>query len=74
MREQSFLNAGIRIVLTDARDPENVLESDFHYEGGVSSFVEYINKKGGRSDTFGGHALYFRCAGWKCDGGNCHAV
>lgn len=45
MREQSFLNAGIRIVLTDARDPENVLESDFHYEGGVSSFVEYINKK-----------------------------
>ncbi|WP_283243077.1 DNA topoisomerase (ATP-hydrolyzing) subunit B [Yeguia hominis] len=45
LREQSFLNAGIRIVLTDTRDPENILESDFHYEGGVSSFVDYINKK-----------------------------
>ena len=45
LREQAFLNAGVNIVLTDERDPENLRSEQFHYEGGVSSFVEYLNKK-----------------------------
>ncbi len=45
LREQAFLNAGVRIVLADERDPENRREDDFMYNGGISSFVEYINKK-----------------------------
>ena len=45
LREQAFLNAGVRIVLADERDPENRREDDFIYTGGIRSFVEYINKK-----------------------------
>ena len=43
LRELAFLNTGIRVVLTDERqEPAKVF--DFHYEGGVSQFVEHINK------------------------------
>ena len=45
LREQAFLNAGVHIELIDERDPENIQSEDFCYEGGVSSFVEYIHKK-----------------------------
>ena len=45
LREQAFLNAGIHISLTDERDSENIISDNFCYEGGVSSFVEYIHKK-----------------------------
>ncbi|MCR5636388.1 MAG: DNA topoisomerase (ATP-hydrolyzing) subunit B [Clostridiales bacterium] len=45
LREQAFLNAGIHIELRDERDPENIIKKDFLYEGGISSFVEYLHKK-----------------------------
>ena len=45
LREQAFLNAGVRIVLSDERDPENPVSNEFRYEGGIRSFVEYIHKK-----------------------------
>ncbi|MBQ9038873.1 MAG: DNA topoisomerase (ATP-hydrolyzing) subunit B [Clostridia bacterium] len=42
-REMAFLNAGIRIVLTDDRGETPVVR-EFHYEGGIVSFVEYLNR------------------------------
>lgn len=45
LREQAFLNAGVNIELKDERDPENIIKSNFCYEGGIKSFVEYIHKR-----------------------------
>lgn len=45
LREQAFLNAGIHIQISDERDPDNIVCENFCYEGGISSFVEYLNKK-----------------------------
>lgn len=47
LREQAFLNAGLKITLTDRRDAENVVEKVFCYEGGISSFVDFMNKTRG---------------------------
>ncbi|MBR6763326.1 MAG: DNA topoisomerase (ATP-hydrolyzing) subunit B [Clostridia bacterium] len=43
LREAAFLTAGLRITLTDLRNPEEVEQDSFYYEGGVASFVEYLN-------------------------------
>lgn len=44
LREQAFLNAGVHIELRDER-PEEIISKNFVYEGGISSFVEFLNKK-----------------------------
>ncbi len=44
LREEAFLNGGVRITFTDKRGDEVVRES-MCYEGGISSFVEYLQKK-----------------------------
>ena len=49
LREQAFLNAGLSITLSDLRsnDPEEQESEEFCYEGGIRSFVEYINTSRG---------------------------
>jgi len=44
LREEAFLNAALRITLSDERGDEEVKES-MYYEGGIRSFVEHIHKK-----------------------------
>ena len=44
LREQAFLNAGLKIIFTDKRDPENEQGETLHYEGGIRQFVEHIHK------------------------------
>ena len=41
LRELAFLNSGIRINIEDERSDE---KKEFHYEGGLTSFVEYLNR------------------------------
>ena len=46
LREQAFLNGGVNICLRDERAPQEdgtYRENDLMYEGGIKSFVEYIN-------------------------------
>lgn len=43
MREQAFLNAGVRILMADRR-PGHMAEEDMHYEGGIKEFVTFINQ------------------------------
>ena len=44
LREIAFLTKGLKITLEDTRDPENIKKSEFCYEGGLISFVEFLNK------------------------------
>jgi len=49
LREQAFLNAGVRIIFRDERGleaggkNEEIIENDLHYAGGIKTFVEYLN-------------------------------
>ena len=43
-REIAFLNKGLHITIEDQRDEENLKKSEFCFEGGLNSFVEYLNQ------------------------------
>lgn len=43
LREMAFLNKGLKITIKDER-PEEEVYNEFHYEGGLVSFVEFLNK------------------------------
>ena len=47
LREQAFLNAGIRIVFSDKRNEAEPRTEVLHYEGGIRQFVEYLHQKRG---------------------------
>ena len=47
LREQAFLNAGIKIIFTDKRNESELVGETLHYEGGIRQFVEHIHKTRG---------------------------
>ena len=53
LRELAFLNKGVRIIISDERDSK---ESDYCFEGGIISFVKYLNKN---KNTLHPEPIYF---------------
>ncbi len=47
LREQAFLNGGILINFSDERDSENIRSKNLKYDGGIISYVEWLQKKRG---------------------------
>jgi DNA gyrase subunit B len=43
-RQQAYLTKGIRIDFYDQRDEENSMEYHFYFEGGIVSYLKYMNK------------------------------
>ena len=43
VRELAFLNKGLKLTITDYREEEPIVKT-FHYEGGIKSYVEHLNK------------------------------
>ena len=57
LREQAFLNAGIKIVFSDRRDPNEIKGETLHYEGGIRQFVEHIHQTRGY-EAISGDVIY----------------
>ena len=59
LREQAFLNAGIRVVLTDLRSDSYTKDrqEDLCFEGGIKSYVEYI-LSGTKKESLNNEVIY----------------
>ncbi|MBD5160031.1 MAG: DNA topoisomerase (ATP-hydrolyzing) subunit B [Ruminococcus sp.] len=57
LREQAFLNAGLKINFTDSRH-ENIFSETMYYEGGIKQFVEHIHEARGL-ESLSGNVIYF---------------
>lgn len=42
LKELAYLNTGLKIILTDERDSENIKREEFHFEGGIKDFVNEL--------------------------------
>src|SRR3954451_6885074 len=58
LRETAYLTKGLRITLTDERGEGRKVE--FHYEGGIRDFVDYLNQN---KDPIGKKVIYFEIEG-----------
>ena len=60
LREQAFLNAGIRVILKDLRSDADLPDrsDDFKYDGGIKSYVEFI-LEGMKKDKINKDVIYF---------------
>ncbi len=58
MREQAFLNAGLKIEIEDKRHPEEDRHEVLCYEGGIRQFIEHIHKTRGL-DPLSDQVIYF---------------
>lgn len=63
LREQAFLNAGIRIVLTDRREDSYTFEKkdDLCFEGGIKSYVEYL-LEGMKKESITSEVIYLNAS------------
>jgi len=57
LREQAFLNAGIRVVLKDCREDHDKKETDLHFEGGIRSYVEFL-LEGSKKDRLNSEVIH----------------
>ncbi|MCL2108033.1 MAG: DNA topoisomerase (ATP-hydrolyzing) subunit B [Oscillospiraceae bacterium] len=57
MREQAFLNAGLKLIVTDSRIPDDIKGEEFRYEGGIVSYVSWLQKKRG-ADVLHSDVIY----------------
>ena len=57
LREQAFLNAGLKIIFTDKRDDEDIKGETLHYEGGIRQYVEYMHATRGQT-AIGNGVIY----------------
>ncbi len=57
LREQAFLNAGIRVVLNDKRTDCDERTTDLHFEGGIKSYVEFL-LEGVKKDKLNNDVIY----------------
>ena len=44
IQQLAFLNKGIKLNIKDSRDPENIKEAKYCYEGGLKEYIEFLNK------------------------------